>query len=685
MKRLTLLLTVVLLISSLSTALAQAPEGEEYIIQPGDTLNKIAEAAYGDGSFYPGIIDATNAKADEDDTFTVIQNPNLIVPGQKLWIPTLAEAATTDTNPEDEVTTPTTTMPDIADYPNLQQAGKFFEETVLPVVLAECLDAFDGTRQYPLAEPDYTGKQARDLSPFETALADMTPERTAELDGLVLGKTIPELQTLLDAGDLTSEELIVYYVDRIQRYDLDKLNSVLELNPEALDIARTLDEERAAGTVQGPLHGIPVLLKDNIATGDQMHTTAGAAAMQDWVADRDAFLVQQIRAAGGIIMGKANLSEWANYNDPCMPSGFSVVGGQTRHPYGPFDPLGSSSGSAVSVAANLTTVSVGSETSGSLIQPARVNSIIGMRPSQGLVSRDYVVPLGANLDTPGPMGRSVTDVAILLNAMTGVDPNDPKTSDAAALTGTDFTQFLDLEQAKELKVGVVMFEQKIAANKEAVEEAQGETIPDDVLTSLIPLWVEGSPFQAIEALESQGIEIVQIMEADLPPTADTAQPQLNFGFQDDFKTFAAGLGEPAPVASLTEVVAFNEEDMVNHAPYNHRYVQWSVETELTAEEQAQIVAEAQAYAEAWMTSIVETYDVDVLIAATLYAGNAGAAGVPALTIPAGLDATGKPSGIIVTGPYLSDPDLLAVGYALEQALQGRVEPDLETVISTFPK
>ena len=133
------------------------------------------------------------------------------------------------------------------------------------------------------------------------------------------------------------------------------------------------------------------------------------------------------------------------------------------------------------------------------------------------------------------------------------------------------------------------------------------------------------------------------------------------------------------------MVAFNEEDMTNRAPYNHRYVQWSVETELTAEEQAQIVAEAQAYAEAWMTSIVETYDVDVLIAATLYAGNAGAAGVPALTIPAGLDATGKPSGIIVTGPYLSDPDLLAVGYALEQALQGRVEPDLETVISTFPK
>ncbi|MCB9100751.1 MAG: LysM peptidoglycan-binding domain-containing protein [Anaerolineales bacterium] len=685
MKKSSIIITLLLLILTTSSALAQAPEGEEYIIQPGDTLNKIAEAAYGDGSFYPGIVDATNAKADEDDTFTVIQNPNLIVPGQKLWLPTLAEAATTDTIPEDEVTTPTTPMPDIADYPHLQQAGKFFEETVLPVVVADCLDAVDGTREFPLAEPDYTSKQTRDLSPFETALADLTPERTAELDGLVLGTTIPELQTLLDAGDLTSEELVIYYVDRIQRYDIDKLNSVMELNPEALDIARTLDEERAAGTVQGPLHGIPVLLKDNIATGDQMHTTAGAAAMQDWVADRDAFLVQQIRDAGGIIMGKANLSEWANYMDPCMPSGFSAVGGQTRHPYGPFDPLGSSSGSAVSAAANLTTVSVGSETSGSLIQPSRVNSLVGMRPSQGLISRDYVVPLGANLDTPGPMGRSVTDIAILLNAMTGVDPNDPKTSDAAALAGADFTQYLDLERAKELKVGVVMFEQRIKTAKEAVEASLGQTLSEDEVKAFTSVWVEGSPFQAIEALESQGIEVVQIMEADLPPSVDTAQPQLNYGFQDDFKTFAAGLGAPAPVATLAEVVAFNDEDMANRAPYNDRFVKWSVETELTAADQAQIVAEAQAYAEAWMTSLVETYDVDVLIAGTLYAGNAGAAGVPALTIPAGLDATGKPSGIIVTGPYLSDPDLLAVGYALEQALQGRVEPDLDTVISTFPQ
>ena len=162
-----------------------------------------------------------------------------------------------------------------------------------------------------------------------------------------------------------------------------------------------------------------MLLKDNIATGDQQHTTAGAYALKDWRADRDAFLVQQLRDAGAIILGKANLSEWAGYVDPCTPNGFTVLGGQTRNPYGPYDTLGSSSGSAASAAANLATVTVGTETAGSLMQPARYNGVVGMRPSQGLISRDHVIPLGPDLDTPGPMGRSVTDVALLLKAMAG--------------------------------------------------------------------------------------------------------------------------------------------------------------------------------------------------------------------------------------------------------------------------
>lgn len=604
---------------------------------------------------------------------------NIATPNATAAMTTAETLTTTETVTATAALTTATTMPNQADYPHLMEAQNFFTEKVIPIMVAECLSNFSA-EGFPRPEPDYTGKQVRDLRTFEDALADFTPERAAELDALVLGKTVPQLQALFTDGDLTSEDLVLYYVDRIRRYDINKLNSVINLNPAALEIARALDAELAAETMRGAMHGIPILLKDNIATGDGMPTTAGAAALQDWVPDRDAFLVQQIRAAGGIILGKANLSEWANYNDPCMPSGFSTVGGQTRHPYGPFEPWGSSTGSAVSVAANLTTVSVGSETSGSLIQPARVHSLAALRPSQGLISRDYVVPLGAHLDTPGPMGRSLTDVAILLNAMIGVDANDPKTNDAAALANVDFTTYLDLERAKGLRVGVVMFEETIAAQRAALEESAGETIPEEALPSIISAWIEGSPFQAKAALEAQGITVVEIKEADLPPDVDTAQPQLIYGFGADLNAFLAGLSKPAPIRSIADVVAFNAQDMANRAPYNHRYVQWSAESQLTADEHAQIVAEAQAYANAWMNGVLETYDVDLLIAATSYANNAGAAGIPALTIPAGLDFNGKPTGIIITGPYLSEPDLFAVGYALEQALQGRVEPDLDATI-----
>ena len=224
---------------------------------------------------------------------------------------------------------------------------------------------------FPRPEPDYSAKLTRDFAPFIAQLEAYGPEEFAAREALVSGKTVPELQALMEGGELTSVDLVVYYLERIQRYDVDKLNSVLELNPEALEIAQALDDERASGNVRGAMHGIPVLLKDNIATGDQLHTAAGAVAMLDWDPDRDAFLVSQLRDAGAVILGKANLSEWANYMDSCMPNGFSANGGQTRNPYGPFETYGSSSGSAVSVAAELTAVSVGSETQGSIILPDR--------------------------------------------------------------------------------------------------------------------------------------------------------------------------------------------------------------------------------------------------------------------------------------------------------------------------
>ena len=554
-----------------------------------------------------------------------------------------------------------------------QASGKTFTDRleVCPEVI------IPGGRQFPLAEPDYNAKRPLDLTAFAAALDGWTPKQAAATGELLAGKSIPDIQQLMDGGQLSAVDLVTYYVDRIKRYDVDKLNSVIELNPEALTLAAASDADRAAGTVRGPLHGIPVLLKDNIATGDQLHTTAGAYALKDWHADRDAFLVQQLRNAGAIILGKANLSEWANYMDPCMPSGFSAVGGQTRNPYGPYDTLGSSSGSAVSVAADLTTVSVGSETAGSLVQPARYNGVVGMRPSQGLVSRDHVLPLSPDLDTPGPMGRSVTDVALLLTALAGEDANDPKTADAAPLGGTDFTQYLSLDEARKLRVGVIIPTQATAAVLQGqvamLEKITGKQLSDEERKTLleqevIPAW-GGDPQVAIKALEALGIEVVLIEDATLPQLPDTSRPLLAHSFKDGLDAFLGGLPTPAPAGSLADVVAINAEDPANRAPYGQAFLEAAAADPLTDAEYDRVRTAAQAFARTWIKTVLATNNVDVLVSGMTYAGNAGAAGVPALTIPAGLDPSGRPQGVILSGDYLSDPKLIALGYALEQQLQ----------------
>jgi len=242
------------------------------------------------------------------------------------------------------------------------------------------------------------------------------------------------------------------------------------------------------------------------------------------------------------------------------------------------------------------------------------------------------------------MGRTLSDVAVLLNAMIGVDAGDPKTSDAASLANTDFTQFLSLEKAKQLKVGVILFEQTIAAQKAALEKQSGETISEEDFNSFIPMFVAGNPHQAIEALKSQGIEVVEIKQADLPAEVSTGQPQLLHGFNKDLNAFFKGLNKPAPISTTKEVLEFNKKDMANRAPYNQHYVEWSVNSKQTEEEYARLVGEAQSYAKAWMKAILVKYDVDVLITGISYTNNAGAAGIPALTIPAGLDVTGQPTG-----------------------------------------
>lgn len=525
---------------------------------------------------------------------------------------------------------------------------------------------------YPRPEPDYTGKLVRDLSPFSAALEAYTDTAIADREALVSGKTIPELQTLLDSGGstaLTSVDLVVYYLERIQRYDVDKLNSVLELNPEVLQTAQALDDERAAGNIRGPMHGIPVLLKDNIAVGGgTLHTAAGSAALLEWQPDRDAFLVSQLRAAGAIVLGKANLSEWANYMDPCMPNGFSTNGGQTQNPYGPFETYGSSSGSAVSVSADLVTVSVGSETQGSIIAPATINSAVALKTSRGLVSGDYIIPLLPWQDVAGPMGRSVVDVATLLGAMTGVDDNDPNTQASINLTGVEFTDF----QSEGVRVGIVVWTEDAILG---LLSAFNETVTEGELAANLASFAEPNAEARAtgQLLSDAGMTVVEV-PGNLMPGGVEVGPALEYGFGEAINEFLSALGDDAPFTSLSEIVDYNRADLANRAPYGQGHLENSLNPSLTSEEYNSVRESNQAKAREAIDALFQSQNIDVVVSSVsqLYAP----AGYPALTVPSGYDENGLPQSVVFVGGFMSEPQLLSVGYAYEQATQARVPPDL---------
>jgi len=539
--------------------------------------------------------------------------------------------------------------------------------------------------EFPLSEPNYTSKRLRDFSPFDSALAKFSPERRRVLDGKLLEATVPKLQDMMQRGEVTAEELVVYYVDRIRRYDVNQLNSVMELNPEALAIARKLDEERKQGNLWGAMHGIPVLIKDNVTTGDKMHTTAGAAALKDWWGDRDAQLVKNLRNSGAVILGKANLSEWANYVDPAMPSGFSALGGQTRHPYGPFDPLGSSSGSAVSVAANLTAVSVGSETQGSILKPAATNGVVGLKPTHGLVSGDYVIPLVDWMDVPGPIGRTVVDVATLLTALTHTDEGAEENPDPAVakLQGTDFTRFLNLEAARQRRVGVSVFSDAALAEleRQAIANPPPNLSIEQVQSALNELKAENrAAKQAIAALTKQGISVVEIDGRSLPP-APRSDEALRFGFKASLNAFLKTLPRP-PVVALIDVVSFNNADPANRVPYGQRYLEMSQRADSPSADYTKVRERNQTTSRGILDPIFTAAGIDVLMAPTqIYAP----AGYPAMTVPIGVSQTGEPQGVTLIGKRLGEPDLLAVGYAIEQTTQARQAPNLEATLATFKR
>ena len=414
-----------------------------------------------------------------------------------------------------------------------------------------------------------------------------------------------------------------------------------------------------------------------LRVGD-VHDRRRRAALEVRRQDRDAFLVGQLREAGAVILGKANLSEWANWMDSCMPNGFRVNGGQTQNPYGPFETYGSSSGSTVSVAADLTTVSVGSETQGSIIAPAGINSVVALKTSRGLVRRDYVIPLLPWQDVPGPMGRTVTDVAVLLSSMTGVDDNDPETTLTAELADSDFTQYLTSAALESLRVGVPIWnDEAFAAYFEANDISDSEQ-QDQFIAAFEPQLEESRAL--INTLEEAGILTGEVPEsAFLSLALIDFQQALEYGFRDAINLFLTNLGADAPAGSLEEIIAFNEEDLDNRAPYGQDYLESSRDTELTAEEYNQLKEGNQKTARTALDQLFRQYDIDVIasVVGQLYAP----AGYPALSVPSGYAEDGMPEGTVFVGPFLSEPQLIAVGYAFEQATLARRAPDLEATLS----
>lgn len=498
-------------------------------------------------------------------------------------------------------------------------------------------------RQYNT--PEYDGKRPLSFAGLEDATLDETTIN--ELDSFLATATIPEIQARFADGSLNSETLVRYYVQRIKTYDVDGYNSVLELNPDALTIARDLDAQRSTG--QSSMYGIPVLLKDNIGTGDKMHTTAGAKALEDSHSDRDAFIVQQLREAGAIILGKCNLSEWANFMSFDSSNGFTVLGGQTKNAYGKFDVGGSSSGSGAAASANFAPVTIGTETSGSLVSPASQNGCCTLKPSMGLLSRDRIIPITAWQDTAGPITRSMTDLAYFLNVLAGVDENDPQTQKTAAIANTDFTQHLDKDALRGKRIAITQHEE---------DPKDGDS---DVLN------------HAAEVMRDAGATVVRMPYLNVEFSLWTYFYAMHEGVNDYLKA----IGDDR---TLPDLVAFNAADEKNRAPFGQGLLHLASITPLSTElKKAHDRLHHNNYASAAhaVKSTKRDYKVDAIVDVNNYSTYAYAvSGFPAVSVPTAYRKSGEPVSITFFGNYLQDAELIAMAYAYEQLTQVRKAPQL---------
>lgn len=493
--------------------------------------------------------------------------------------------------------------------------------------------------------------------------------------------TIAGLGAAMAEGRLTALRITEMYLERIAALNEagPELRAVIETNPDALTIAEALDRERAASGPRGPLHGIPVLLKDNIDTADQMLTTAGSLALMDSRPARDATVAERLRAAGAVLLGKANMSEWANFRSSHSSSGWSGRGGQARNPYSlDRTPCGSSSGSATAVTANLTAVALGTETNGSILCPGHINGVVGIKPTVGLTSRAGVIPISHTQDTVGPFGRTVADVAAVLGALTGVDPRDPATEASAGRHFTDYTQFLDEDALHGARIGV------------ARATFFGYSEKTDPIAEA-----------AIAALKACGAEVID--PADLPTAKalDETRAEMEvllYEFKEDLNAYLATRGPESAVRSMEELIAFNEAHTSEELLYFGQDLLVASQTKgpLTDGEYLNALAEILRLSQAeGIDAVMDRFQLDALFMPTggpawlidlvngdasgggSSAGPAALAGYPAITVPAGM-VSGLPIGVTFMGRAFNEPQLIALAYAFEQATQARVRPSYAT-------
>jgi amidase len=467
---------------------------------------------------------------------------------------------------------------------------------------------------------------------------------------------ITAIQEALTKGETTSVELVHFYFEQIARFN-ETVNAVLEINPDAEFIAATLDAERAKGGSCGPLHGIPVLIKDNIDTADHMHTSAGSIALKDSYAKEDAMVAKKLRDAGAIILGKANMTEWANFMSDHMPSGYSSRGGQVQNPYGPgrFDVGGSSSGSAAAVASNFATIAIGTETSGSILNPASQNNIVGIKPTVGLVSRAGIIPIAHSQDTAGPLTRTVRDAALLMNVIVGVDPRDPVTKLSTFYATADYTDFLNVDGLKGKRIGVPR-----ARFYDDLPEEVGKIMD-----------------QALQVMKEQGAEIidpVEIAQAEAEECIDV----LIYEFKSALNAYLGKLAPHVPVHSLQELVAFNGLNAEKALQYGQALLEASEKTSGTLTDMKYLQArlnDLKYSRQDGIDKVMEEHRLDALVFHSSWgAGIAAKAGYPSISVPAGFTSEGEPVGLSLTARAFEEGKLIEMGYSFEQATKYRKSP-----------